>query len=162
MSDFYVPSGSQQPSGEQGFESYVPWVRELATQNKWINAEHHAILDRLNDLLHALPTGNATRISMACDVLAAAARTHFEREDKLMGECDYPDRRAHLDEHDDLLRGLARIRFALTSDIGHWHVAGELSMLEDWFVPHLTHTDKELADYIAARNRPRPSQRTSA
>ena len=65
--------------------------------------------------------------------------------------CGYPDREAHVEQHEELMRGIARIRFSLTSNIGHWSPVGELSMLEQWFVPHLSYADRRLAEFMAAR-----------
>jgi hemerythrin-like metal-binding protein len=151
MSDYYVPYGSQQSQPDHGMEFFMPWVKELVTQSEELNVEHVAVLQKLNALLHALDSGDANRIAMACDVLAAEAKAHFDNEDELMLATGYPDRTAHLEQHDELMRGIARIRFAMTSNIGHWSPVGELSMLERWFVPHLTHADRRFADFMAAR-----------
>lgn len=151
MSESSVPYGSQQLSVEHGDGFAMPWLQQLTTQSAELNAEHEAVLHKLNDLLRALKSGDATRITMACSVMSAEARAHFTKEEELMLAADYPDRAAHIEQHDELMRRLARIRYVLTSGTGFWSPASELSMLEHWFVPHLSHADRRFGDFVAAR-----------
>jgi hemerythrin len=157
MSQYYVPQGSRQPEADHGIGIFVPWVRQLATQNKELNVEHQALLEKLNGLLGALHTGDHSSIAIACDVFSAEAKVHFSKEEELMLAVDYPDSAAHIEQHEELLRGLARMRFTLTSNSGRWSPVSELSMLEEWFVPHLTHADRRLAAFIAARHAAPPA-----
>jgi len=151
MPESSVPYGSHPLPGEHGDQFAMPWVQQLATQCEELNAEHEAVLHKLNDLLRALNSGDATRITMACSVMSVEARLHFAKEEELMLAADYPDRTAHVEQHDDLMRRLARIRYVLTTGTGFWSPANELSMLEHWFVPHLSHADRRSADFLAAR-----------
>ena len=147
-----VPYGSQQLPVEHHQIFAMPWVEQLATQGEELNVEHEAVLQKLNSLLRALNTNDRNRITMACTSMSAEARAHFAKEEELMLAANYPDRTAHIEQHDELLRRLARIRFRLISGIGFWSPASERSMLEQWFVPHLTYADRRFADFIAARH----------
>lgn len=147
-----VPYGSQQLPVNQGQCFAMPWVEQLATQSEELNLEHEGVLQKLNSLLRALNTNDRNRISMACTSMSAEARAHFAKEEALMLATDYPDRTAHIEQHEELLRRLARIRFVLTSNTGFWSPVSERSMLEKWFVPHLTYADQRFADFIAARH----------
>jgi hemerythrin len=126
-------------------------VKQLTLQSEELNVEHEAVLEKLNGLLRALTSGDRTRISMACTGMSAEARAHFAKEEELMLAAGYPDRAAHIEQHDELLRRLARIRYVLADGVGFWSPASELSMLERWFVPHLSYADRRFADFIAAR-----------
>ena len=129
----------------------MPWVEQLAQQGKELNVEHEGVLQKLNGLLFALNSGDPTRIAMACSVMAAEAQAHFAKEEELMLAADYADRATHVEQHEELMRSLARIRFSLTSGSSFWSPADALSMLERWFVPHLTYADRRFADFVAAR-----------
>jgi hemerythrin-like metal-binding protein len=145
-----VPYGSHQlPVEHEGFTLH--WVKQLAIQSDELNAEHEAVLQKLNGLLHAMNSGNPTHIALACGALSAEARVHFAKEEELMLAADYPDRTVHIEQHDELMRRLARIRYAMTSEVGFWSPASDLSMLERWFVPHISYADRRFADFIAAR-----------
>ena len=151
MSQSSVPYGSQQLPVEHGDGFAMPWVQQLALQSEELNTEHEAVLEKLNNLLRALNSGDRTRVSMACSSMSVEARAHFAIEEELMRAADYPDTAAHIEQHDYLLRRIARIRYVLTDGVGFWSPASELSMLERWFVPHLTYEDRRLADFIAAK-----------
>ena len=151
MSESNVPYGSQQLPVEHGDGFALPWVKQLTMQSEELNVEHEAVLQKLNNLLRALNSGDANRITMACSAMSAEARAHFAKEEELMLAAGYPERTAHMEQHDELLRRLARIRYTLTSGNGFWSPANELSMLERWFVPHVTYADQRFADFDAAR-----------
>ena len=151
MPQHSVPYGSPQSSFDRGYGLVLPWVERLTLQSAELDVEHREVLQKLNSLLLTLDCGDPNRIAMACDVLSAEVRVHFDKERELMLAADYPDSAAHIEQHEELLRGLARIRFALTSSMGVWSPVDADSMLEQWFVPHLTHADRRLADFIAAR-----------
>ena len=146
-----VPYGSQQLPVMHGCGFALHWVEQLAMQSEELNVEHDGVLRKLNSLLSALNTNDRNRITMACTNMSAEARAHFAKEEELMLAADYPDRTAHVEQHDELLRRLAGIRFRLISNIGFWSPASELSMLERWFVPHLTYADRRFAEFIATR-----------
>jgi hemerythrin len=151
MSGFSVPYGSHQLPVERGCEFVLPWVNQLSMPDEELTREHLAILEKLNNLLHALNSGDPTLITMAGGVMSAEARSHFAKEEEMMEMVDYPDRAAHIEQHEELLRRLNRMRNVLAFDIAPWSPAVELSMLERWFVPHLSYADRAFADFIGAR-----------
>ena len=129
----------------------LAWVEQLAMQSEELNVEHESVLQKLNSLLHALNSGEPTGIAMACSAMSAEARAHFAKEEELMLAADYPDGTTHIEQHEELMRRLARIGYAVTYATGFWSPANELSMLEQWFVPHLSYADRRFADFIATR-----------
>ena len=151
MSNSSVPYGSQQLPVAHSDRFAMHWVQQLVLQSEELNSEHEAVLERLNNLLRALNSGDRTRISMACTSMSAEARAHFTKEEELMLAADYPDRAEHIEQHDYLLRRLARIQYVLADGTGFWSPVSELSMLERWFGPHLTYDDRRFADFMAAR-----------
>ena len=157
MSRFSVPYGSPQLPVKHDGGFALPWVKQLVTQSAELNAEHGVVLQKLNALLRTLSSGDPTSISLACSAMSAEARAHFANEEELMLATDYPVSALHIEQHDKLMRHLARIRYKVTSDIGFWSPASELSMLEQWFVPHLTYADQRFANFIAARRARRQS-----
>ena len=132
----------------------LPWMDKLSLESESLNNEHHAVLQKLNGLLIAISSGDGTRIVMACDILTAEARRHFASEEAQMREVGYPDFESHRDQHEELRRGLARLRYSVSAGSGFPSAASPLSYLEQWFVPHLSYADKRLADFLVARTAP--------
>ena len=152
MSQPSVPYGSPQlPTAHaKGFS--LPWVEQLITQSAELNADHSVMLGKLDALLRALNSGNHMSVSLACSAMSVEARTHFAHEEELMLANDYPQRELHTGQHDELMRHLARISYKVTGGMGFWSPASEVSMLDQWFVPHLTHADQRFADFMAVRH----------
>ncbi|MBI2747895.1 MAG: hemerythrin family protein [Burkholderiales bacterium] len=151
MYESSVPYGSQHPHMEDSHGFTLHWMQQLTLQSKELNNEHEAVLHSLNQLLNALDSGDPTHVAMACNVLSAEARAHFAKEVEMMRSSNYPDITEHMEQHDELMRGLARIRYKVVSGIGYWSPSSEVSMLERWFIPHLTYADRRLADFVTAR-----------
>jgi hemerythrin len=128
----------------------VSWVQELALQSNDMNDEHHALLNKLNDLLIALSSPDRTRIVMACNVLAVEARAHFDSEEAQMREAGYPALEQHREQHEELQRNLSHLLFTANSGAGFLSSTYPYSFLQLWFVPHLTYADRKAADFLAA------------
>ena len=151
MSQPSVPYGSPQLPTAHGEGFALPWVEQLVSQSAELNADHSVMLERLNALLRALGSGERMSVSLACSAMSAEARAHFAHEEELMLANEYPQRELHTGQHDDLMRHLARISYKVTAGLGFWSPASELSMLEQWFVPHLRYADQHFADFVAVR-----------
>lgn len=128
----------------------IPWVQELALQSNDLDDEHYALLNKLNGLLIALSSSDRTRIVMACSVLAVEARAHFDSEEAQMREAGYPDLEQHREQHEALQRDLSHLLFTANSGAGFLSSTYPQSLLERWFVPHLTYADRKVADFLAA------------
>lgn len=130
-------------------EFCVPWIEGLDISVKHLNEDHHALLDKLNVLLVTLSWNDSESIMLASNALRHTAQVHFEKEESLMRRANYPDFEKHSASHQELIRGLDELRFKVDTVE---HVAALLDLspyLERWFVPHLTHDDKRLADFVA-------------
>ena len=139
----------QQHTGTSAIELH--WLDKLLAEGEAFDGEHHALLERLNDLLLAIRSGDRSRIMMACTSLSAQARAHFASEEALMREVGYPDLESHREQHAELGRRLARLSYLASSGAGYLSATAPVSLLEQWFVPHLTHADRRLAEFVAAR-----------
>jgi hemerythrin len=135
----------------------LPWTQALALQANDLNASHRGLLDKLNALLIAIPSKDQTRVLMAFSALTAEAQAHFAVEEEQMREAGYPDLAKHREHHQRLLQGLAELRFTVSAAQNFKDTEGPFVFLERWFVPHLTHDDKKLADFLAARTPPSPT-----
>ena len=129
----------------------LPWTQALALQANDVNESHRGLLDKVNALLIAISSKDQTRVLMAFSVLTAEAQAHFAVEEELMRAAGYPGLAEHRERHQRLLQGLAELRFTVSAAQNFPEGGGPLIFLERWFVPHLTHDDKNLADFLATR-----------
>jgi hemerythrin len=147
----HASHGSPRQSADIGMIFALPWMEQLIIPNDVLNIEHRGVLQKLNGLLLALQFGEPYGIITACGSLSSEAREHFATEAELMRSVDYPDTAAHLEQHERLLGKIGQMRVALTCGTNDMSSTVAQAMLEQWFVPHLTHADRQLADFVAAR-----------
>jgi hemerythrin len=132
-------------------------MQNLVLHANDLNEDHRALLDKLNALLIAIHSKDQTRVVMGFSVLTAQAQAHFVVEEEQMREAGYPDLAQHCAQHQRLLRGLAKLRFTVSAAQNFQDSLEPLFFLERWFVPHLTHDDKKVADFLATRTPPSPA-----
>jgi hemerythrin len=152
MSQSFVSAGNPPLRAGHDIEFALPWVETLTLQSEELDEDHRALLEKLNELLFALSCTDLDRITPALVVLSAEAKAHFAAERELMLAVDYPGRETHIEYHDQLLRNMRQMGFALTSGLISWSPSNALPMLEQWFVPHLTHADRQFACFMNARS----------
>jgi len=129
----------------------LPWMEKLSLESESLDNEHHALLQKLNGLLIAIGSGDKARIEMACTILSVEAKSHFTSEKAQMREAGYPELESHAAQHEELHRGLALLRYSVSSGTGFLSSTVPISFLERWFVPHLAFADRRVAEFVAAR-----------
>ena len=128
----------------------LPWSRDFELQPDELDSDHYKVWGRINALLRVLPTGDDYRIRMAFASLAAIARNHFASEEARMRDTRFRGLEEHSQRHVELTRKLGEVRFSHLSPFGLGRQLGAFTVLERWFVPHLTHDDRRLAEFLNA------------
>lgn len=85
--------------------------------------------------------------------LYQAAKKHFEYEEALMREAEYPDYAAHRREHIMLL---AELKLAINAEHGFGDIKVDSKMssgLKTWFIAHIIHSDCMFSSYISSRRK---------
>jgi hemerythrin len=157
MFPFSIPWAQRELQRDLGQHAQtLPWSRDFELQPDELDSDHYHVWERINAMLRVLPTGDDCRIRMAYDSLAAAARNHFVREEARMRDIGFQDLEEHSQRHVELTRRLSEVRFSHLSAYGIGRHLGAVTVLERWFVPHLTHDDRRLADFVNAPTSGRP------
>jgi len=79
------------------------------------------------------------------------AKEHFEYEEAVMREAEYPDFAAHRREHIMLL---AELKLAIIREPGSGGIKVDSKMvreLKTWFMAHIKHSDCQFSVYISSR-----------
>ncbi|MDH4322030.1 MAG: diguanylate cyclase [Desulfobulbaceae bacterium] len=150
-------------SGRNRIESAVPsemeeelktklvqlaWKDSLACGNEVIDAEHQALFHISNKLLEAVLAGRPnTEISMIIGRLFTDISQHFQNEEAILKEIDFPNLAQHAEAHAKLLtKGLALAKgfkaSTLTAGDVFQFLAYEVVML------HMLKEDREFFPYI--------------
>ncbi len=119
------------------------WHDGLLIGHTVIDPEHKEFANLIGALVDA-PDEDLKR---ALDRVLSVARAHFEHEDKVMYETQFPPRGCHIDEHAAVLASMTAVKARL--ECGEIEPArGLADELVRWFPAHVQHLDSALAHWI--------------
>lgn len=121
------------------------WTPALATGNKFIDEDHHTLIDRVNTVLEAISQGRSGSIlSGTLAELVTYTREHFAREEAEMVRIQFADMQAHVVEHARLIKQVDDLKAKL--DVGEKIDAmGLYTFLTRWVKGHIQQVDMKLA-----------------
>lgn len=131
--------------------SLITWSDKLAVGVEEIDQQHQKLVQLINGLHNHMLAGDASTImNKVLDRIVEYTGFHFETEERLMQQYDYPDFAAHKHEHSDLVSVATDLQQKLNS--GHAHITMEtMHFLQDWLHHHILGSDKKLADYLNSK-----------
>jgi hemerythrin len=121
------------------------WTSNLNTGIEMIDKQHRMIVEYINQLDDAISGGRKPAlVSKVIDSLVGYTVSHFNYEERLLEEVNYPFLKAHKNVHAIFIKRLSdyQERFKLGEDI-----ANELNlMMFNWLFGHIKHDDM---DYVS-------------
>lgn len=129
--------------------SYYQFSEVLETGVPLIDADHRALIELINGLHDSLEAGApAADLDDLFEKLMRYAAFHFDREEKMLKVCAYPDYDTHHQEHvnfADYIEEAMRRR----ASTGDPELASELlGFLKDWLNHHILILDMAYKPYI--------------
>jgi len=124
----------------------IRWSDNMLVGFKPMDDEHHAFVEMIERMQNAA----ADELAPLLDQFAVVADAHFDSENKMMEETQFPPRQCHIDEHMAVLKSVAEVRELLAegrSDIG----ASLVDELAKWFPGHVTHLDSALSHWMCKK-----------
>jgi hemerythrin-like metal-binding protein len=111
-----------------------------------IDAQHQAIATMLNRLNDSLRNSEPQEgLVQQLEGVVASVATHFETEEDLMAQSDYPDAQSHMIQHKRLLAEVEHLKLRFLE-------GGELlalQWLKDWFFGHILGSDIQFGSFLA-------------
>ena len=122
----------------------IEWKDAYKIGHAGVDAQHQYLFELTHALMAAedVPTLRKTLMQ-----LYKHTREHFELEEALMRQLNFPDTRTHTDSHNRLLTRLN----VISEEVGQ----GQLNkpavdaLMTDWALRHIPHDDALLAAFIA-------------
>jgi len=129
---------------------YPRWQPAYSVQVQDFDAAHRTLIELAEALIHAVErpgTGASTRDVL--DDLVECTVAHFEEEERVLRELDWPGLPTHLEAHDLLLRTLLKFK----ADLRYGRLTPEetADFITDWVVAHILDEDRQYCDYLHAR-----------
>lgn len=120
----------------------LSWSNDFITGEELIDAQHFNMFEMINAFAieSDLDTDNDEIVGFI-DRLAEYASTHFDDEERLMRDCDYPLAQHHTNIHAELKDELAEMRNRLLSGAVDQPMLTVLDFVRDWLNLHMAKED---------------------
>ncbi len=128
----------------------MPWNNSLATGIASIDGQHQQLVQYVNDLYDAMTQNRGKEVTgKVLNELVTYTVKHFAHEEQFFAKTNYPDRVAHIAEHEKLK--------AQVGDFGKKFAAGQatvnaelMNFLRTWLMNHIMQSDKKYASHLKA------------
>ena len=140
--------------------NYLEFDNSLVTGNEVIDEQHKEWIDRINKLLGSCEEcgcgdGKIEAIKML-DYMADYADFHFEEEEKLQEEVEYPAIDEHKAKHAEFRKAVGELYEMLQEEEGPTpaFVEAVRKNVVNWLVNHIKSFDVSVASYINMKLEP--------
>ncbi len=130
---------------------YLEWSDKLNVGIQQIDSQHRELVDILNEMYESVHDNQ--ELSVVCELgerLMRCAILHFEAEDELMLQHNYPVYQEHCIKHAELTREIQtlvnQLRQGKTGSTMH-----VMRFLRDWLSVHIIYEDKKVGSFLNAR-----------
>lgn len=122
----------------------------LITGNELIDSQHKELIDRINKLLDSCEDSNAKLVAVkTLDYLSDYTVFHFNAEEELQKELEYPGYEKHKAQHEDFKKTISELDEMLQEEEGP--SAAFVEKIEknviNWFYTHIEGFDRSVAEY---------------
>ena len=135
----------------QTSKHFVAWKDEYSVGIETIDDDHKKLLTLINNLQTAVyyPTGEAFE-RQALKELVDYTKYHFEREEKMMLDNDYPDFEPHKAQHEAMIGEVKS--FCERYEKDRENTIQEMAeFLRSWLINHIAGTDQKYCEHLHAR-----------
>jgi hemerythrin len=131
--------------------AFISWDDSLDVGVSQFNEDHRRLVAFINDLHGGIVSGiGISQMTYILDGLIDYTKNHFAREEEMMAKHDYPDIKAHLREHYELMKQVAEFSARLKEGKASFTLE-LMSFLKDWLVKHIKGTDMKYRDFFAGK-----------
>jgi hemerythrin len=130
---------------------YIIWNDENNFRIPVIDEQHRGIVAAINTFHYFVQKGRGPEtVTPALSILEQYSALHFETEEALMAQADYPGFEEHVLLHQDLMKKTKMIS-QKADPYGDVDVA--LRFLKAWWLGHINSEDRKYAPYIYIINK---------
>ena len=136
---------------------YAVFNDNLLTGNALIDEQHKEIIDKINKLVVTCENGTCQIESVKMlDYLADYTEHHFQEEEALQKEVDYPGLEEHKKRHDEFRQTVKELHEMLEEEEGPSprFVEAVQENVIDWLYRHIKGFDCSVATYINMKHLP--------
>jgi hemerythrin len=131
--------------------NFMEWQADYSVNIAKIDKQHKNLVDLINRLHAAILSGKAEEaLTHILTDLVYYTIYHFETEEGLFDEYDYPESESHKQEHRDLIQKVSALQSRHTE--GEKVITQEvMKFLHDWLRGHILGTDKAYVPFLNSK-----------
>lgn len=130
----------------------VQWSDAYKTGDREIDSEHWGLFALINDLSDKRAGGAAeSSVQSTIDALVAYVAVHFEHEERLMTDTEYPETEFHKKAHARLAERVDAYQRAYQDDPRAFDFDEFMEFLSNWLKQHILNLDMDFAAYFQKR-----------
>mgnify|MGYP001590081866 CR=1 FL=1 len=130
----------------------IKWKEEYSVGITHIDQDHKKLINLLNQFTVAYDHAMSEKFEKeALDELVNYTIYHFNREERMMQENDFPDLVAHQAKHKEMIEQVKKF-VDLYEEKGHEALKEISEFLTVWLINHINGTDKEYSQYLNERD----------
>ena len=128
----------------------ITWSNESVTGINWIDSQHKNLILKIEKVLKAVKANKKTdEVNDLLDFMLDYSNFHFRTEEKYMLAHNFPDYKAHKNEHDILAANFKTLKNAVAryknSEKLNKYI---VSQVEEWYSTHIKDFDIRLASFL--------------
>jgi hemerythrin len=125
------------------------WRDEYGTNIKEIDEEHKELLGKINNVYHAIAIRkDYGTLQEAIESLIGFSRKHFQHEQRLMQENEFPDFEWHRKKHEKFMEDVANLRKEISTNGMKKHNAELVNFFKDWIINHILTADRKYGPFL--------------
>ena len=136
--------------GEGDIDSLI-WKERFSIGVDKIDEQHQQLFEQVNKLISMTQQNKSlTKIKEVLDFLAEYTINHFETEEKIQQQYDYPDYEKHKKIHEDFVAQVKEAKSKVEAgEMGSADLVKLNKIVSRWLVNHVKGIDQELGAHIA-------------
>ncbi|MDC7241269.1 MAG: bacteriohemerythrin [Spirochaetales bacterium] len=135
-----------------GYNDLISWSDAFSVSIDEFDSHHKKLLKLISNLYGKMETGAGNEVLAATlGELIDYTEYHFGAEEKNFHKYGYPDREAHINQHNQLVKKAKELHQGILNEEGVLSIE-VLDFLQDWVVNHINRVDKQYSDFFKGKS----------
>ena len=129
--------------------TFIQWNDSYKVGHKIVDFDHMTLVNITNELFMRVDRGfSDEEIAQTITLLIDYVERHFEREEELFVNSDYPDVDKHLAMHADITKTVKDIALVYKTKPDAINIQEVLDFLKKWLLNHIMKADQGYVEYL--------------
>jgi hemerythrin len=130
----------------------ITWSNQFSVGIDSIDRQHQKLIQLINQLNREMANGDANiAVSEILNQLTDYTEYHFQFEEAMLEEFNYPSEQQHKDSHRALITQLEGLKLNFESDISGAIALEIMQFLQSWLTEHILKSDMAYSKFLISK-----------